>query len=128
MSSYNTTLKKQATNKYDNRKRLQNEKKTSRISLRTDKETKSKFDEMAKRSNITKTQAFEMLIKTGAVLEMPSDPTAISTKINNLNERLNTIESLLKKEGTGQTQLLFDHIKEEFKTTKSDYYYAITER
>lgn len=128
MSSYNTTLKKQATNKYDNRNRLKNEKKTSRISLRTNDETKKKFDEMAKRSNITKTQAFEMLVKTGAVLEMPSDPTAISIKINNLNERLNAIESLLKTDGTEQTRMLFDNINEEFKITKSNCYYAITER
>ena len=89
MENYYKTIKKQMNCKYDNRKRIEKEKKVSRISYRVSEETKRKIERLAEAANVTQTDAIEMLINHGVVYEMPPDGKKISDEVSSLNQRLN---------------------------------------
>ena len=93
MEDFFKTVKKQSICKYDNRNRIDEEKKTSRLSIRLKKKSMDKLKKIAQEANITQTDAIEMLINHGKVYQMPPEAKKLSHTINDLNQRLNeTIE------------------------------------
>lgn len=83
-----STIEKQIHNKYDNKHRKSQEKKTERLSFRVSPETKASFTKLQKETNLSQGALLEVLVKNNH-LTIIQNGSLIAKELAVANQQLN---------------------------------------
>lgn len=101
-----TAIEKQVHNKYDNKQRKSQEKKTARFSFRVSPEAKAKFTKLQKETGLSQCALFESLISNNHLPIIPNGPL-IAKELAVISQQLN-IANMYSRQGNND--LLIEQI------------------
>lgn len=106
MSKY--TIEKQIHNKYDNKQRKSQEKKTERLNFRVSPETKASFTKLQTETGLSQGTLFESLISNNH-LPIIQNGSLIAKELAGVSQQLNTVNMCIRQ---GNNGLLIDQLQQ----------------
>ena len=103
-----STIEKQIHNKYDNKHRKSQEKKTERLSFRVSPETKGSFTKLQKETNLPQGALLESLISNNH-LPIIQNGSLIAKELAVVSQQLNTVNMCIRQ---GNNGLLIDQLQQ----------------
>lgn len=103
-----STIEKQIHNKYDNKQRKSQEKKTERLSFRVSQETKSSFTKLQNETGLPQGTLFESLISNNH-LSIIQNGSLIAKELAGVSQQLNTVNMCIRQ---GNNGLLIDQLQQ----------------
>lgn len=95
-----STIKKQIHNKYDNKQRKSQEKKTERLSFRVSPETKGSFTKLQKETNLSQGALLEVLVKNNH-LTIIQNGSLIAKELAVASQQLNITNMCIRHGNNG---------------------------
>ena len=95
-----STIEKQIHNKYDNKQRKSQEKKTERLSFRVSPETKGSFTKLQKETNLSQGALLESLISNNH-LPIIQNGSLIAKELAVVSQQLNTVNMCIRQGNNG---------------------------
>lgn len=103
-----STIEKQIHNKYDNKQRKSQEKKTERLSFRVSPETKASFTKLQNETGLSQGTLFESLISNNH-LSIIQNGSLIAKELAGVSQQLNTVNMCIRQ---GNNGLLIDQLQQ----------------
>mgnify|MGYP006987517209 FL=1 len=103
-----STIEKQIHNKYDNKQRKSQEKKTERLCFRVSPETKGIFTKLQKETNLPQGALLESLISNNH-LPIIQNGSLIAKELAVVSQQLNTVNMCIRQ---GNNGLLIDQLQQ----------------
>ena len=103
-----STIEKQIHNKYDNKHRKSQEKKTERLSFRVSPETKGSFTKLQKETNLSQGALLEVLVKNNH-LTIIQNGSLIAKELAVASQQLNITNMCIRQ---GNNGLLIDQLQQ----------------
>ena len=103
-----STIEKQIHNKYDNKQRKSQEKKTERLSFRVSPETKASFTKLQTETGLSQGTLFESLISNNH-LPIIQNGSIIAKELAGVSQQLNTVNMCIRQ---GNNGLLIDQLQQ----------------
>ena len=103
-----STIEKQIHNKYDNKQRKSQEKKTERLSFRVSPETKASFTKLQNETGLPQGTLFESLISNNH-LPIIQNGSIIAKELAGVSQQLNTVNMCIRQ---GNNGLLIDQLQQ----------------
>lgn len=103
-----STIEKQIHNKYDNKQRKSQEKKTERLCFRVSPETKGSFTKLQKETNLPQGALLESLISNNH-LPIIQNGSLIAKELAVVSQQLNTVNMCIRQ---GNNGLLIDQLQQ----------------
>lgn len=103
-----STIEKQIHNKYDNKQRKSQEKKTERLSFRVSPETKASFTKLQNETGLSQGTLFEALISNNH-LSIIQNGSLIAKELAGVSQQLNTVNMCIRQ---GNNGLLIDQLQQ----------------
>lgn len=103
-----STIEKQIHNKYDNKQRKSQEKKTERLCFRVSPETKASFTKLQTETGLPQGTLFESLISNNH-LPIIQNGTLIAKELAVVSQQLNTVNMCIRQ---GNNGLLIDQLQQ----------------
>lgn len=103
-----STIEKQIHNKYDNKQRKSQEKKTERLSFRVSPETKASFTKLQTETGLSQGTLFESLISNNH-LPIIQNGSLIAKELAGVSQQLNTVNMCIRQ---GNNGLLIDKLQQ----------------
>ena len=103
-----STIEKQIHNKYDNKHRKSQEKKTERLSFRVSPETKASFTKLQNETGLPQGTLFESLISNNH-LPIIQNGALIAKELAVVSQQLNTVNMCIRQ---GNNGLLIDQLQQ----------------
>ena len=104
----NSTIEKQIHNKYDNKQRKSQEKKTERLNFRVSPETKASFTKLQNETGLPQGTLFESLISNNH-LPIIQNGSLIAKELAGVSQQLNTVNMCIRQ---GNNGLLIDQLQQ----------------
>ena len=95
-----STIEKQIHNKYDNKQRKSQEKKTERLCFRVSPETKGSFTKLQKETNLPQGALLESLISNNH-LPIIQNGSLIAKELAVVSQQLNTVNMCIRQGNNG---------------------------
>ena len=95
-----SAIEKQVHNKYDNKQRKSQEKKTERLSFRASPETKGSFTKLQKETNLPQGALLESLISNNH-LPIIQNGSLIAKELAVVSQQLNTVNMCIRQGNNG---------------------------
>ena len=95
-----SAIEKQVHNKYDNKQRKSQEKKTERLSFRVSPETKGSFTKLQKETNLSQGALLEVLVKNNH-LTIIQNGSLIAKELAVVSQQLNTVNMCIRQGNNG---------------------------
>lgn len=95
-----SAIEKQVHNKYDNKQRKSQEKKTERLSFRVSPETKGSFTKLQKETNLSQGALLEVLVKNNH-LTIIQNGSLIAKELAVVSQQLNTVKMCIRHGNNG---------------------------
>ena len=95
-----SAIEKQVHNKYDNKQRKSQEKKTERLSFRVSPETKGSFTKLQKETNLSQGALLEVLVKNNH-LTIIQNGSLIAKELAVVSQQLNTVNMCIRHGNNG---------------------------
>lgn len=95
-----SAIEKQVHNKYDNKQRKSQEKKTERLSFRVSPETKGSFTKLQKETNLSQGALLEVLVKNNH-LTIIQNGSLIANELAEVSQQLNNANIYLRQGNNG---------------------------
>ena len=107
-----SAIEKQVHNKYDNKQRKSQEKKTERLSFRVSPETKGSFTKLQKETNLPQGALLESLISNNH-LPIIQNGSLIAKELAGVSQQLNTVNMCIRQGNNGLLNgLLIDQLQQ----------------
>ena len=107
-----SAIEKQVHNKYDNKQRKSQEKKTERLSFRVSPETKGSFTKLQKETNLPQGALLESLISNNH-LPIIQNGSLIAKELAVVSQQLNTVNMCIRQGNNGLLNgLLIDQLQQ----------------
>ena len=103
-----STIEKQIHNKYDNKQRKSQEKKTERLNFRVSPETKASFTKLQNETGLPQGTLFESLISNNH-LPIIQNGSLIAKELAVVSQQLNTVNICIRQ---GNNGLLIDQLQQ----------------
>ena len=103
-----STIEKQIHNKYDNKQRKSQEKKTERLNFRVSPETKASFTKLQTETGLPQGTLFESLISNNH-LPIIQNGALIAKELAGVSQQLNTVNMCIRQ---GNNGLLIDQLQQ----------------
>ena len=103
-----STIEKQIHNKYDNKQRKSQEKKTERLNFRVSPETKASFTKLQTETGLPQGTLFESLISNNH-LPIIQNGSLIAKELAVVSQQLNTVNICIRQ---GNNGLLIDQLQQ----------------
>lgn len=103
-----STIEKQIHNKYDNKQRKSQEKKTERLNFRVSPETKASFTKLQTETGLSQGTLFESLISNNH-LPIIQNGSLIAKELAVISQQLNTVNICIRQ---GNNGLLIDQLQQ----------------
>lgn len=103
-----STIEKQIHNKYDNKQRKSQEKKTERLNFRVSPETKASFTKLQNETGLPQGTLFESLISSNH-LPIIQNGSLIAKELAGVSQQLNTVNMCIRQ---GNNGLLIDQLQQ----------------
>ena len=103
-----STIEKQIHNKYDNKQRKSQEKKTERLNFRVSPETKASFTKLQTETGLSQGTLFEVLISNNH-LPIIQNGSLIAKELAGVSQQLNTVNMCIRQ---GNNGLLIDQLQQ----------------
>ena len=103
-----STIEKQIHNKYDNKQRKSQEKKTERLNFRVSPETKASFTKLQTETELPQGTLFESLISNNH-LSIIQNGSLIAKELAGVSQQLNTVNMCIRQ---GNNGLLIDQLQQ----------------
>lgn len=103
-----SAIEKQVHNKYDNKQRKSQEKKTERLSFRVSPETKGSFTKLQTETGLPQGTLFESLISNNH-LSIIQNGSLIAKELAGVSQQLNTVNMCIRQ---GNNGLLIDQLQQ----------------
>lgn len=103
-----STIEKQIHNKYDNKQRKSQEKKTERLNFRVSPETKASFTKLQTETGLSQGTLFESLISNNH-LPIIQNGSLIAKELAVVSQQLNTVNICIRQ---GNNGLLIDQLQQ----------------
>ena len=103
-----STIEKQIHNKYDNKQRKSQEKKTERLNFRVSPETKASFTKLQTETGLPQGTLFESLISNNH-LSIIQNGSLIAKELAGVSQQLNTVNMCIRQ---GNNGLLIDQLQQ----------------
>ena len=103
-----SAIEKQVHNKYDNKQRKSQEKKTERLSFRVSPETKGSFTKLQKETNLSQGALLEVLVKNNH-LTIIQNGSLIAKELAVASQQLNITNMCIRQ---GNNSLLIDQLQQ----------------
>lgn len=103
-----SAIEKQVHNKYDNKQRKSQEKKTERLSFRVSPETKASFTKLQNETGLPQGTLFESLISSNH-LPIIQNGSLIAKELAGVSQQLNTVNMCIRQ---GNNGLLIDQLQQ----------------
>lgn len=103
-----STIEKQIHNKYDNKQRKSQEKKTERLNFRLSPETKASFTKLQNETGLPQGTLFESLISNNH-LPIIQNGSLIAKELAVVSQQLNTVNMCIRQ---GNNGLLIDQLQQ----------------
>ena len=103
-----STIEKQIHNKYDNKQRKSQEKKTERLNFRVSPETKASFTKLQNETGLPQGTLFESLISNNH-LPIIQNGSLIAKELAGVSQQLNTVNMCIRQ---GNNGLLIDQLQQ----------------
>ena len=103
-----STIEKQIHNKYDNKQRKSQEKKTERLNFRVSPETKASFTKLQTETGLSQGTLFESLISNNP-LPIIQNGSLIAKELAVVSQKLNTVNMCIRQ---GNNGLLIDQLQQ----------------
>ena len=103
-----STIEKQIHNKYDNKQRKSQEKKTERLNFRVSPETKASFTKLQTETGLPQGTLFESLISNNHLSIIQND-SLIAKELAGVSQQLNTVNMCIRQ---GNNGLLIDQLQQ----------------
>ena len=103
-----SAIEKQVHNKYDNKQRKSQEKKTERLSFRVSPETKGSFTKLQTETGLPQGTLFESLISNN-LLSIIQNGSLIAKELAGVSQQLNTVNMCIRQ---GNNGLLIDQLQQ----------------
>lgn len=103
-----STIEKQIHNKYDNKQRKSQEKKTERLNFRVSPETKASFTKLQTETGLPQGTLFESLISNNH-LSIIQNGSLIAKELAGVSQQLNTVNMCIRQ---GNNALLIDQLQQ----------------
>lgn len=103
-----SAIEKQVHNKYDNKQRKSQEKKTERLNFRVSPETKASFTKMQNETGLPQGTLFESLISNNH-LPIIQNGSLIAKELAVVSQQLNTVNMCIRQ---GNNGLLIDQLQQ----------------
>ena len=103
-----STIEKQIHNKYDNKQRKSQEKKTERLNFRVSPETKGSFTKLQTETGLPQGTLFESLISNNH-LSIIQNGSLIAKELAGVSQQLNTVNMCIRQ---GNNGLLIDQLQQ----------------
>lgn len=103
-----SAIEKQVHNKYDNKQRKSQEKKTERLSFRVSPETKASFTKLQNETGLPQGTLFESLISNNH-LPIIQNGSLIAKELAGVSQQLNTVNMCIRQ---GNNSLLIDQLQQ----------------
>lgn len=103
-----STIEKQIHNKYDNKQRKSQEKKTERLNFRVSPETKASFTKLQTETGLPQGTLFESLISNNH-LSIIQNASLIAKELAGVSQQLNTVNMCIRQ---GNNGLLIDQLQQ----------------
>lgn len=103
-----STIEKQIHNKYDNKQRKSQEKKTERLNFRVSPETKASFTKLQTETGLPQGTLFESLISNNH-LSIIQNGSLIAKELAGISQQLNTVNMCIRQ---GNNGLLIDQLQQ----------------
>ena len=103
-----STIEKQIHNKYDNKQRKSQEKKTERLNFRISPETKASFTKLQTETGLPQGTLFESLISNNH-LSIIQNGSLIAKELAGVSQQLNTVNMCIRQ---GNNGLLIDQLQQ----------------
>lgn len=95
-----SAIEKQVHNKYDNKQRKSQEKKTERLSFRVSPETKASFTKLQTETNLSQGALLEVLVKNNH-LTIIQNGSLIAKELAVVSQQLNTVKMCIRHGNNG---------------------------
>ena len=95
-----STIEKQIHNKYDNKQRKSQEKKTERLNFRVSPETKASFTKLQTETGLSQGTLFESLISNNH-LPIIQNGSLIAKELAGVSQQLNTVNMCIRQGNNG---------------------------
>ena len=95
-----STIEKQIHNKYDNKQRKSQEKKTERLNFRVSPETKASFTKLQTETGLSQGTLFESLISNNH-LPIIQNGSIIAKELAGVSQQLNTVNMCIRQGNNG---------------------------
>ena len=107
-----STIEKQIHNKYDNKQRKSQEKKTERLNFRVSPETKASFTKLQTETGLSQGTLFESLISNNH-LPIIQNGSIIAKELAGVSQQLNTVNMCIRQGNNGLLNgLLIDQLQQ----------------
>ena len=107
-----SAIDKQVHNKYDNKQRKSQEKKTERLSFRVSPETKASFTKLQTETGLSQGTLFESLISNNH-LPIIQNGSIIAKELAGVSQQLNTVNMCIRQGNNGLLNgLLIDQLQQ----------------
>ena len=103
-----STIEKQIHNKYDNKQRKSQEKKTERLNFRVSPETKASFTKLQTETGLSQGTLFKSLISNNHLLIIQNG-SIIAKELAGVSQQLNTVNMCIRQ---GNNGLLIDQLQQ----------------
>ena len=103
-----STIEKQIHNKYDNKQRKSQDKKTERLNFRVSPETKASFTKLQTETGLPQGTLFESLISNNH-LSIIQNGSLIAKELAGVSQQLNTVNMCIRQ---GNNGLLIDQLQQ----------------
>ena len=103
-----SAIDKQVHNKYDNKQRKSQEKKTERLNFRVSPETKASFTKLQTETGLSQGTLFESLISNNH-LPIIQNGSIIAKELAGVSQQLNTVNMCIRQ---GNNGLLIDQLQQ----------------
>ena len=103
-----SAIEKQVHNKYDNKQRKSQEKKTERLNFRVSPETKASFTKLQTETGLSQGTLFESLISNNH-LPIIQNGSIIAKELAGVSQQLNTVNMCIRQ---GNNGLLIDQLQQ----------------
>ena len=107
-----SAIEKQVHNKYDNKQRKSQEKKTERLNFRVSPETKASFTKLQTETGLSQGTLFESLISNNH-LPIIQNGSIIAKELAGVSQQLNTVNMCIRQGNNGLLNgLLIDQLQQ----------------
>ena len=107
-----SAIDKQVHNKYDNKQRKSQEKKTERLNFRVSPETKASFTKLQTETGLSQGTLFESLISNNH-LPIIQNGSIIAKELTGVSQQLNTVNMCIRQGNNGLLNgLLIDQLQQ----------------